>query len=365
MPSNKSFVETIKERCRVCYTCVRECPAKAIRISDGQAEIIGERCINCGNCVRVCSQRAKQVIGSIEEVRALLDSGAPTAVCLAPSFPAEFTDISPERLVGMLRRLGFSKVAEVAAGADLVADAYRKLLAKNDGARYIATTCPAVVTYVERYHPQLVDHLAPIVSPMIATARCLRRLYGPELRGRLRRPLHREKAGIAHRPRRQRDGRRPDFRRALADVRGGRDHARLRRAERVRPAARRFRRALLHQPRPAAGGGDRRGPHRRPGDRRRRPGQFRGRDQGVRGRHDGRAAARDALLHRLHHGRGHEQHAAAVRAARPHQRIRPRAPPARRPPRRPGRPEGTRRDSTSRAASRRTTSGSPCRRRTR
>ncbi len=182
MPSNKSFVETIKERCRVCYTCVRECPAKAIRISDGQAEIIGQRCINCGNCVRVCSQRAKQVIGSIGEVRALLDSGAPTAVCLAPSFPAEFTDISAERLVGMLRRLGFSKVAEVAAGADLVADAYRKLLAKNDGRRYIATTCPAVVTYVERYHPQLVDHLAPIVSPMIATARCLRRLYGPELR---------------------------------------------------------------------------------------------------------------------------------------------------------------------------------------
>ncbi len=182
MPSNKSFVETIKERCRVCYTCVRECPAKAIRISDGQAEIIGQRCINCGNCVRVCSQRAKQVIGSIEEVRALLDSGAPTAICLAPSFPAEFTDISPERLIGMLRRLGFSKVAEVAAGADLVADAYRKLLAKSDGRRYIATTCPAVVTYVERYHPQLVDHLAPIVSPMIATARCLRRLYGPELK---------------------------------------------------------------------------------------------------------------------------------------------------------------------------------------
>ena len=109
MPSNKSFVETIKERCRVCYTCVRECPAKAIRIADGQAEVIGQRCIGCGNCVRVCSQHAKQVIGSIEEVRALLDSGAPAAVCLAPSFPAEFTDISPERLVGMLRRLGFAR----------------------------------------------------------------------------------------------------------------------------------------------------------------------------------------------------------------------------------------------------------------
>ncbi|MCX5684286.1 MAG: 4Fe-4S binding protein, partial [Planctomycetota bacterium] len=39
------LVTTIRERCRVCYTCVRECPAKAIRITTGQAEVIPERCI--------------------------------------------------------------------------------------------------------------------------------------------------------------------------------------------------------------------------------------------------------------------------------------------------------------------------------
>ena len=33
------YVQTIRERCRVCYTCVRECPAKAIRILGGQAEV--------------------------------------------------------------------------------------------------------------------------------------------------------------------------------------------------------------------------------------------------------------------------------------------------------------------------------------
>ena len=55
------LVSTIKERCRVCYTCVRECPAKAIRIVERQAEVIPERCIGCGNCVRVCSQHAKRV----------------------------------------------------------------------------------------------------------------------------------------------------------------------------------------------------------------------------------------------------------------------------------------------------------------
>lgn len=173
------LVRTIKERCRVCYTCVRECPAKAIRIVDGQAEVITERCIGCGNCVRVCGQQAKQVYDSIAEVEMLL-SGGDAAAIVAPSFPAEFDDWDHRALVGALRALGFRYVVEVAAGADLVAEAYKGLLGKAGDKQYIATTCPAVVTYVERYYPELVDALAPIVSPMVAASRALKVLYGSE-----------------------------------------------------------------------------------------------------------------------------------------------------------------------------------------
>jgi signal transduction histidine kinase/iron only hydrogenase large subunit-like protein len=176
------LVTTIKEQCRVCYTCVRDCPAKAIRIADGQAEVISERCIGCGNCVRVCTQKAKQVMSSTAEVEALLAGPAPVAACIAPSFPAEFTEVPYERLVGMVRALGFAYVNEVAFGADLVAGEYRKLLAETNGQRWIATTCPALVAYVERYHPTIVDRLAPIVSPMVALARALRRLHGGDLK---------------------------------------------------------------------------------------------------------------------------------------------------------------------------------------
>jgi len=178
----RSLVETIKERCRVCYTCVRECPAKAIRITTGQAEVIPERCIGCGNCVRVCSQRAKKVLNGRDQTLALLEGPNPVAALVAPSFPAEFTDCEERQLVGMLRALGFTYVNEVAFGADLVAEAYRKLLAETDGKRFIATTCPAVIGYVEKYHPGLVSALAPIVSPMVATARALRRVRGERLK---------------------------------------------------------------------------------------------------------------------------------------------------------------------------------------
>ena len=123
------FVKTVPNRCRICYTCVRTCPAKAIRISKSQAEVVPERCIACGNCIQVCSQKAKRIVSTLYEVEALLKSGEPVAACIAPSFPVEFQDEMDFRvLVGMLRKLGFAKVVEVAFGADLVAERYRQLL---------------------------------------------------------------------------------------------------------------------------------------------------------------------------------------------------------------------------------------------
>jgi two-component system NtrC family sensor kinase len=176
------LVTTIKERCRVCYTCVRECPAKAIRIAEGQAEVISERCIGCGNCVRVCSQKAKKVLSGIEQVQTILSSGAKTAAIIAPSFPVEFAELDYQTVVGMTRALGFTIVHEVAFGADLVAMEYRKLLAANTDKRYISTACPAVIGFVEKYFPHLVSMLTPIVSPMVADARVLRRLHGKNLK---------------------------------------------------------------------------------------------------------------------------------------------------------------------------------------
>lgn len=176
------FVQTIKERCRVCYTCVRECPAKAIGISDGQARVIPERCIGCGNCARVCSQGAKKVLDGTREVARLLQERGPTAALIAPSFPAEFAECGYESVVGMIKELGFSYVHEVGFAADLVARRYRSLLDENGNCSYIATTCPALVGYVERYYPDLVPRLAPVVSPMVAAARVLRILYGPDIR---------------------------------------------------------------------------------------------------------------------------------------------------------------------------------------
>jgi iron only hydrogenase large subunit-like protein/nitrogen-specific signal transduction histidine kinase len=176
------LVYTIKELCRTCYTCVRECPAKAIRIVGGQAEVIDERCIACGNCTKVCSQGAKVFLNTTDRVVKLLEDNPKVAAIVAPSFPAEFSDITDHRvLTAMIKAIGFKYVAEVSFGADLVADRYKKLVseAKNF---YISSDCPSIVNYVKLYHPVLVDNLAPIVSPMVAMSRVVRKRYGSDTR---------------------------------------------------------------------------------------------------------------------------------------------------------------------------------------
>ena len=123
-----TIITTIKQNCRRCYTCVRDCPAEAIRIEDGQAFVVDERCIACGNCTLVCSQNAKAYLSGLERATWLLEEDAPVAALLAPSFPAGF-DAPAGQLVGAFKAAGFDYVVEVAQGADLVSTAYAEYLA--------------------------------------------------------------------------------------------------------------------------------------------------------------------------------------------------------------------------------------------
>ncbi|MHB1414402.1 MAG: [Fe-Fe] hydrogenase large subunit C-terminal domain-containing protein [Chloroflexota bacterium] len=173
------IVATIKAKCKRCYTCVRSCPARAIKVEDGQAQVVAERCIACGNCYKVCSQRAKSIKSSVKLTWDLLRSGEPVIACLAPSFPAAFPQATPGQIVSAVRALGYKQVLEVAFGAQLVAREYAKLFRENRDSVVISTPCPAVVAYVQKYVPSLVPNLAPIVSPAIALGRVISQRYRP------------------------------------------------------------------------------------------------------------------------------------------------------------------------------------------
>ncbi len=140
--------------------------------------MIVERCIACGNCTKVCSQGAKVFLNTTDRVLNLLEEEQKVVAMVAPSFPAEFSEISDHRkLIGMIKAIGFKYVTEVSFGADLVADRYKKLVS-NSNEYYISSDCPSIVNYIKLYHPGLADKLAPIVSPMVAMSRVVRKKYG-------------------------------------------------------------------------------------------------------------------------------------------------------------------------------------------
>jgi two-component system NtrC family sensor kinase len=178
------ILSTIPEKCRRCYTCVRECPAKAIKVERGQALVIEERCIACGNCVKVCAQKAKRIADSSAEVEAMLTGDERVVACLAPSFPAAFHPLRPGQVIAAVKALGFDEVWEVAFGAELVSRAYARLFraARERGERVITTPCPAIIGYVSKFMPSLRGALAPLVSPMIAAGRAVRRRCGSAVR---------------------------------------------------------------------------------------------------------------------------------------------------------------------------------------
>jgi iron only hydrogenase large subunit-like protein len=180
-----SLVNIIKDKCNLSYSCVRECPVNAIevKINKDYARVIPERCIGCGSCINACPQDAIAYKDSENEVKKVLQSENKKVAIVAPSISGEFDDITDYRkFVQMIKSLGFDHVNEVSFGADLIALKYKELFNNFKGKYYISANCPAVVNFIEKFHPELVNNLAPLVSPMVATAKVVRKKYGDDIK---------------------------------------------------------------------------------------------------------------------------------------------------------------------------------------
>lgn len=149
---------------------------------EGQANVVEDRCIGCGTCVRQCPQHAKSFRNDVERAARLFAPDRKVAASLAPSFAAVFPRWQQRRLASGLRRLGFSYVAETAVGAYHVAQETALVVESRPQIPWISTACPAVVEYVERYRPEFVSNLVPVVSPMIAHAKHIRARLGGDVR---------------------------------------------------------------------------------------------------------------------------------------------------------------------------------------
>jgi iron only hydrogenase large subunit-like protein len=147
-------------------------------MKNGQAYVDDTRCIACGTCIRECPQQAKSFRQDIEMVQRLIGSGRFVAVSIAPSFAAVFTGWQRRRLPAALRALGFNYVGQTSQGAFQISACTAELMKQDASKTYIGTACPAVVNYIEKYEHDAVKNLIPLVSPMVAHAKMLKKRHG-------------------------------------------------------------------------------------------------------------------------------------------------------------------------------------------
>ena len=174
-------VYTLKNECNDCYKCVRECHIKAIRIQEGSASVINEKCVACGHCVTICPAGAKKVRNDINLVKTLFLTGKKVYVSLAPSWAGVY-NISKEKMIAILKKLGFAGVSETAIGAQEVSIQSAKILNNAQKGLFISSACPVIDDYVRLYKPDFAKCITPIASPALTHCAFLKDTFGQDIK---------------------------------------------------------------------------------------------------------------------------------------------------------------------------------------
>ncbi|MBL4936186.1 4Fe-4S binding protein [Clostridium sp. YIM B02515] len=177
-----STIQFKEVNCKNCYKCVRSCPVKAISLKNDHAQVIEEECVFCGKCLQVCPQNAKSVKNDVEKVKGFADKKLKIYASIAPSFMAAFNLQDLRQAYSVFKKLGFTYIEETAVGASAVSAEYQKLLEKKQMKNIITTACPTIVSLIEKHYPELIEQMAPVVSPMVAHGKMLKELYGSRIK---------------------------------------------------------------------------------------------------------------------------------------------------------------------------------------
>ncbi len=178
-------------KCILCRRCVAACREQFVSIlgandrgidtNIGNAfgmSLVNTPCISCGQCTVVCPTGALTEKDDTPEVwAALADPTKKVIVQTAPAIRAtlgEWFGMEPGtnvegKMVAALRRLGFYKVFDTDAGADLtIVEEANELVERvqNGGCLPMITSCsPGWVKFCETYYGDLIPHLSTCKSP--------------------------------------------------------------------------------------------------------------------------------------------------------------------------------------------------------
>lgn len=161
--------------------CEKACPVGAISRDDfDRVRIDREKCLGEGHCVEACSFGAlAEKANFVPLIEILRQRSRPVYASVAPAFAGQFgPGVTPGKLRSALLKLGFTEMVETALYADLITmkecfEYDEHVQAETD---FLITSCccPIWIKLIENRFPELMEHISPSVSPMVASARVIK-----------------------------------------------------------------------------------------------------------------------------------------------------------------------------------------------
>lgn len=171
------IIEVDAEKCQNCHACITACPSKFCNDGSGDhIKINHDLCIGCGQCIKACTWKARTIVDDTEKFFADLKTGIPIVTVVAPAIAASFPT-TYLNLNSWFKHQGVSANFDVSFGAELTIKSYLDHIQRNHPKTVIAQPCPAIVTYIELYRPELLEYLAPADSPMLHTVKMIKEFY--------------------------------------------------------------------------------------------------------------------------------------------------------------------------------------------
>ena len=199
----KNAITTVKgksvidqDKCIKCGKCIEQCPYNAIiKIerpcaaacgmdaieSDefGRAKINYDKCVSCGMCLVNCPFSAIADKSQIFQCIHAIKEGGEVVALVAPAFVGQFgADVTPEKLMGAMKELGFADMVDVSIGADLctIEEAHDFLDKVPSQQPFMATSCcPSWSVMAKKLYPEFAPYISMALTPMVITARMVKK----------------------------------------------------------------------------------------------------------------------------------------------------------------------------------------------
>lgn len=170
------FLEVYPERCSGCFSCMRVCPTKAIRVRNGKVDIDHGECIFCGHCIVACDQ---EVIHPLTDKWESINRFPFKVAIPSTSLFGQFAQsVSVQDIYDGLLAIGFDDVYDLSIETELANHAIQEYLDDYAGPLpLISSTCPVVVRLIQYFYPDMASQLIPIESPRELAAREVKKLF--------------------------------------------------------------------------------------------------------------------------------------------------------------------------------------------